>query len=381
MTFTNQTPRRKFLSKAALAAFAVPTLAGAAESAKESAKVASSGGAIGIRMQTSFPEYDIRNIGGKEWAGRIGKLTGGRLSVSYLKNGEVAKSGEVVMAIRDGKLDGAFTNAAYIHNIDPTFSLWASGPAFGMDSNMLLAWHRYGGGKALLEKVYRNAGFDVISIAMLPLPTQPFGWTKKGIYRVEDVKGLKFRTAGLALEVYEELGAVAKSAGGSSLRKMLESGELDAAEFNNLTTDRALKLNEVAQICMVQGYAEATGCMEMVFSRKKWESLSETDRLIIETACDAASADGWWNIADKNSQDYEELAKAGTKFVRTPAPILRAQLNAWDRVIARNAAKNPLFAEVVKSQKAFAGRVARWQTDVQVDYRPVFNHYFNRKIS
>lgn len=382
------TNRRSFLGQAAAAAAVVAPVIAAAQARSGRVaddKPAPQGDAgrseIVIRMQTSFPEYDIRNIAGKRWAEKIPTLTDGRIRVEYLANGSVAKSGGVVPAIKEGKLDAAFTNSAYLHSVDPTFSLWSSGPAFGMDSNMLLAWHRFGGGKELLEKAYRRAGFDVYSITTLPLPTQPFGWTKKGIFRVEDMKGLKFRTSGLALDVYAELGAQARDAGGDSLAKLLQSGELDAAEFNNLTTDKALNLNKAAQICMVQGYAEATGCMEMVFSRQKWESLSAADRLLLETVCNAVSAEGSWDIADKNSADYAEMAKSGTQFVRTPTPILQAQLNAWDRVLARYAAKNDVFAEVVQSQKRYAERVARWSADIQVNYRPVYDHYFNRKVT
>jgi TRAP-type mannitol/chloroaromatic compound transport system substrate-binding protein len=378
--------RRQFLTHAAAAAAATAVLPSTAATPSRPVENASplpdnwAAGKLVIKMQSSFPQYDIRNQAGARFVEKFNKLDPG-VQIEYLPNGKVVPAGRVVPAMKEGKLDAAFTNTSYLHGTDPAFSLWSSGPAFGMDSNMLLAWHRYGGGKALLDKLYRKHGFELHTITTLPLPTQPFGWTKKPIYRLEDLRGLKFRTAGLALDVYKELGAVPSSAPAENLTKMLQSGELDAAEFNNLTSDKALELNKAAAICMVQGYTEATGVMEISFSKKLWDSLGERTRTLIESLASAVSAEGSWDIIEQNSRDYEALARSGTQFLRTPPTILQAQLNAWDRVISRYVKENPIFAEVVKSQKEYAERAARWNADIQVDPRPVYNHYFNKKVT
>ena len=104
-----------------------------------------------------------------------------------------------------------------------------TGPAFGMDANMVLAWHKYGGGKELLAKLYDAIGGNVVSFLTGPMPTQPFGWFKKPITKTEDLKGLKFRTNGLAIDLFTEMGAAVNALPGGEIVPALDRGLLDGA--------------------------------------------------------------------------------------------------------------------------------------------------------
>ena len=114
---------------------------------------------------------------------------------------------QLLEAVNKGTLDGGHGVVAYHYGKNSALALWGSGPAFGMDPNMVLAWHYYGGGKALLDEIYKSINIDVVSYLYGPMPTQPLGWFKKPIASVEDLKGLKFRTVGLAVDIFTELGA------------------------------------------------------------------------------------------------------------------------------------------------------------------------------
>lgn len=366
------TNRRKFISTAAIAA--APLVLHAQSTPDPS------NAPVTLRVQSAFPPAEMLNSFGTQWAERVNALGAGRLRIELMPVGTVAKTFEVVTAVSQGKLDGGFTYSAYQHALHPAISLWCAGPAFGMDSRMLLAWHQFGGGKDLLAQLYKAMKLDVTSIPFMPLPTQPLGWFKTGLTKVEDIKGLRFRTAGLALEVMNELGALSKPLPGSEIGPAIQRGELDGGEFNNTSSDRSLGINKYAPVCMVQSYAEATGCLEMVFNTKTWAALAPEHRALLETVANAMSAEGPWQMAERNSIDYQELAQSGTQFLRTPAAILQAQLNAWDRVIAKHAGADPLFAAIIRSQKEYAKRATRWESDITPDYRHVYNHYFNRRV-
>ena len=86
-----------------------------------------------------------------------------------------------------------------------------------------------------------------------------------------------------------------------------------------------------------------------------------------------------WKAIDRNSKDYEDLKKQGIKFYKTPDAVLRAQLAAWDKVIAAKSAENPLFKRVLESQRAYAQRAGQWQNDYMVDFKMAYNHYFAKK--
>jgi len=259
-------------------------------------------------------------------------------------------------------------------------ALWGSGPAFGMDPNMVLAWHYYGGGKELLAEIYNSLNMDVVSFPYGPMPTQPLGWFKKPIAKVEDIKGLKFRTVGLAVDVFTELGAAVNPLPGGEIVPALDRGLIDAAEFNNASSDRLLGFPDVSKTCMLQSFHQSSEQFEVLFNKKKYDSLSKDLKAIIDHAVEAASADMSWKAIDRYSKDYQEMReKQGVKFFKTPDAVLQAQLAAWDKVIAKKSAENPLFKKVLDSQRTFAQRAALWQSDYSVNMRMAYAHFFPGK--
>jgi len=212
-----------------------------------------------------------------------------------------------------------------------------------------------------------------------PMPTQPFGWFKKPVARVEELKGIKFRTVGLAVDIYTEQGAAVNPLPGSEIVPALDRGLIDAAEFNNASSDRALGFPDVAKNCMLQSFHQSTEQFEILFGRAKYNALPQELKNIIDYAVQAASADMSWKAIDRNSKDYVELKKAGVAFYKTPDAILRNQLDSWDKVMAKKAAENSLFKKVLDSQRAYAQRAGQWQNDYLVDFKMAWNHYFAKK--
>jgi TRAP-type mannitol/chloroaromatic compound transport system substrate-binding protein len=117
-----------------------------------------------------------------------------------------------------------------------------------------------------------------------------------------------------------------------------------------------------------------------MFNKPKLDSLPPKFKAIIDQAVEAASADMSWKAVDRYSKDYLEMqAKQGVRFFKTPDAILQQQLKVYDQVVAKKSAENPLFKEIVDSQRAFAERAVRWDMDTNVNRRMAFNHYFGKK--
>jgi hypothetical protein len=162
----------------------------------------------------------------------------------------------------------------YHYGKQNALALWNSGPAFGMDANMLLAWHKYGGGKELLAKLYASIGITTVqSFLYGPMATQPLGWFKKPVTKPEDIKGLKFRTNGLAIDVFTAMGAAVNALPGGEIVPAMDRGLLDAAEFNNATSDRLLGFPDVAKVCMLQSYHQSAETFEIMFNKPKYDAL------------------------------------------------------------------------------------------------------------
>jgi TRAP-type mannitol/chloroaromatic compound transport system substrate-binding protein len=364
--------RRSFLKKAALGA------AGAAVAAGPTIIVAQA--PISLRFQSTWPTKDIFHEYALDYAKKVNEMTGGRLKIEVLPAGAVVKAFDLLDAVAKGTLDGGHGVVAYWYGKNSALAVWGSGPAFGMDPNMLLAWHYYGGGKQILEEIYKSLNIDVVSYLYGPMPTQPLGWFKKPVTKADDFKGLKFRTVGLSIDIFNGLGAAVNALPGAEIVPALDRGLLDAAEFNNASSDKALGFQDVAKTCMLRSFHQSAEQFEIIFNRGKFSSLPEDLQRIIGYAVEAASADMSWKAIDRYSADYIELQqKHGVKFFTTPDAILQRQLDIWDGVLKKKSEENPLFKKAVDSQRQFAQRAGTWQSATNVDYRMALNHYFGRK--
>ena len=357
-------PRRRFLKKAATAV-AAPA-------------VVKAQGPISMRWQSTWPSKDIFHEYANDFAKKVNDMAGSRLKIEVLPAGAVVPAFQLLEAVNKGTLDGGHGVVAYHYGKNSALALWGSGPGFGMDPNMLLSWHYYGGGKVLLEEIYKSINMDVVSYLYGPMPTQPFGWFKKPIAKADDVKGMKFRTVGLAVDMYSDMGAAVNPLPGGEIVPALDRGLIDAAEFNNASSDRVLGFPDVAKNCMLQSFHQSGEQFEILFNKTKLNALPTELRAIVDYGVQAASADMSWKAIDRNSKDYDELKKAGVKFYKTPDAILRAQLASWDKIMAKKGGENPLFQKVLDSQKVFAQRAKQWQNDYMVDFNMAYNRYFGK---
>ena len=365
----NPAQRRRFLKNAAVGAAAGGALA---------APMVSSAQTTTLRFQSTWPSKDIFHEYANDFAKKVNDMAGARLKIEVLPAGAVVPAFQLLEAVNKGTLDGGHGVVAYHYGKNSALALWGSGPAFGMDPNMLLAWHNYGGGKALLDEIYKAINMDVVSYLYGPMPTQPFGWFKKPIAKAADVKGTKFRTVGLAVDMYTDMGAAVNPLPGGEIVPALDRGLIDGAEFNNASSDRLLGFPDVVKNCMLQSFHQSGEQFEILFNKSKYDGLPAELKATIDYAVQAASADMSWKAIQRNSQDYIELKKAGVKFYKTPDAILRAQLASWDKIMAKKGGENALFKKVLDSQRAFAERAGQWQNDYTVDFKMAYNHYFGR---
>jgi TRAP-type mannitol/chloroaromatic compound transport system substrate-binding protein len=370
MTTSNKdttSSRRRFLKVAAAGAaatVAAPT-------------IVSAQGPISMRWQSTWPSKDIFHEYALDYAKKVNDMTGGDLKIEVLPAGAVVPAFGLLDAVSKGVLDGGHGVLVYHYGKQTALALWGSGPGFGMDANMLLSWHRYGGGKELLAKLYESVGANVVSFPYGPMPTQPLGWFKKPIAKVEDLKGLKYRTVGISIDVFTAMGAAVNALPGGEIVSAMDRGLLDAAEFNNASSDKALGFADVSKVCMLQSYHQNAEQFEITFNKTKYDTLPEKMRAIISNAVDAASAEMSMKAIDRYSKDYIELqTKDNVKFYKTPDAILKQQLEVYDEVVKKKSAENPLFKEILQSQLAFAKRTTQWEQDTVVSRKMAFDHYW-----
>jgi TRAP-type mannitol/chloroaromatic compound transport system substrate-binding protein len=339
--------------------------------------VVSAQGPISMRWQSTWPSKDIFHEYALDYAKKVNDMTGGDLKIEVLPAGAVVPAFQLLDAVSKGVLDGGHGVLVYHYGKQNALALWGSGPGYAMDANMLLAWHKYGGGKELLAEIFASIGANVVSFPYGPMPTQPLGWYKKPITKVDDFKGLKFRTVGISIDVFTGMGAAVNALPGGEIVAAMDRGLLDAAEFNNASSDRALGFADVSKVCMLQSYHQNAEQFEISFNKTKFDALPAKMKAIIENAVEAASQDMSWKAIDRYSKDYIELqTKDNVKFYKTPDAVLKRQLEVYDEVAKKYAATNPTFKKIIESQLAFAKRATQWENDTVVSRKMAFDHYW-----
>jgi len=320
-----------------------------------------------------FKEYAL------DYVKRVNEMSGGSLRIDYLDVGAVVKTAELQTAVHRGVIDGSHLVTAYWYSKNPAASLFGTGPCWGWTANQLLGWIHYGGGKELYEELMRDVlRLNIVGFFSGPMPAQPLGWFRKEVNGVADIKGLKYRTVGLAANVMQELGMSVVQLPGGEIQPAMERGLIDAAEFNNPTSDKDFGMQDVAKHYYLASFHQSQEAFEIIYNKKRYESLSKEHQAILKYAAEAASADMSWKAQDRYSKDLIALQKEhGVKVHRTSDEIMKAQLDAWDKVLPKFM-KDPFFAKVVESQKAWMKRVGAYELNNAPDYEAAYTHYFGK---
>jgi TRAP-type mannitol/chloroaromatic compound transport system substrate-binding protein len=305
-------------------------------------------------------------------------MSGGRLRLDVLASGAVVPAFQLQDAVHAGILEGGHGVAAYWYGKNKAFSLFGTPPAFGWNANGFLAWMNYGGGYDLYnELVQSQLKLNLVGFLSGPMPAQPLGWFKRELKTADDFKGLKYRTVGLAADLQRQLGTAVTILAGGEIVPALERGVIDGAEFNNPSSDSVLGFADVSKIYMLRSYHQATETFEIMFNKAKYDGLPAELKAIVKYAAESASADMSWKALDRYSKDLEALRGRGVNVIATPETILKAQLDAWNRVID-DFSKDAFFKKVIDSQRAWVQRTYGYERANEPSRDMAFDHFFRR---
>jgi TRAP-type mannitol/chloroaromatic compound transport system substrate-binding protein len=358
-----------------------PKPAEAAKPAAAAPAAQKAGESITFKVQSTWPTQDIFHEIFVDLTKKLDEMSGGRLKFDVLPSGAVVPAFQLVDAVNTGTLDGGHGVPAYWFGKDRAASLFGTGPSFGLDAEGLLGWVYHGGGQQMYNELMQNKlKLNVQSFFHGPMPTQPLGWFRQEVRGPDDFKGMKFRTVGLSIDNYQELGATVLALPGAEIIPALERGVIDAAEFNNTSSDKLLGFPDVRKQVMAQSYHQPVEFLEFMLNKQKYDALPADLKAIIRYGTMAQSADFTWKFQDRNSKDLIEMqTRQGVKFSKTPKSVLEAQLRAWDKIIDKESKDNPDFAKILASQKAWAERVVTWRQLIMVENDTAFAHYFQKR--
>ena len=231
---------------------------------------------VTLKMQGSWGAADIFNEMAQEYVKRVQDMAGGRLKIDYLNSGAVVKAFQVQDAVHKGVLDAGHTVTAYWYGKHKAASLFGTGPVFGANASQILAWIHKGGGKELYRELVQDIlKLNLVGFFAMPMPTQPLGWFKREIKGPDDLKGLKYRTVGLATDIMQGMGLSVAQLPGGEIVPALERGVIEAFEYNNPTSDSRFGAQDVSKIYMMGSYHQAAEFFEIIVNKGKYESLPQ----------------------------------------------------------------------------------------------------------
>jgi TRAP-type mannitol/chloroaromatic compound transport system substrate-binding protein len=363
---TKTATRRKFLAGAAMtgaAAIAMPQVSRAQTAT--------------LKMQTSWPATDIFTEMAQQYITRVNEMAGARLKIDLLHGGAVVHPFQVLDGVHGGQIDMAHTVTVYWYGKHKAASLFGTGPVFGFNANEGLGWIYAGGGKELFEELQVQVmKLNVKSFFAMPMPTQPLGWFKRPVTDANSMRGLKYRTVGLAADLFQSMGLAVAQLPGGEIVPAMERGVIDAFEFNNPTSDRRFGSHNVAKNYMLGSHHQATEYFEIMVNRTKFNGLPKEHQAILQYAAEATSSANEWLAMNQYSKDLQELIdKDKVNVIRTPQSVFDAQIKAWDGLIA-TLGNDPFMKKVMESQKAWVRRVVYYNMMNSTDYKGAFNHHF-----
>jgi len=313
----------------------------------------------------------------KNYVKRVNEMSGGGMRIDLLSVNSVVKTSQMQDAVHRGVLDGAHYVPAYWYSKSPAASLFGTGPCFGWSAMEMLGWIHYGGGKDLFNELMGTLGLNLVSFFNSAMPAQPLGWFKEEIKSSAQMQGLKYRTVGLAADVMNEMGMSVVQLPGGEIQPAMKSGLIDAAEFNNPTSDSDFGMQDVSKFYHLASFHQSQECFEVTFNKKKFDALSTEQQKILEYASEAENSNFYWYSTLRYADDLVKLRdQHGVKIIRTPDSIMAEQLKAWDVVVDRISAEDPFFAKVVASQKVYAKKVMNYLLLNAPDYGLAYKHYF-----
>jgi len=315
-----------------------------------------------IRLATSWPaNFPIMGTGIERFAKRLEIISQHTLRVKVYPKNVLLPALGVFDAASAGAID-AYHSASYFYKgKNEAFNLFTGFP-FGMTATEMNAWIDDGGGMALWRELY--AKYNLVPFKGGNTDVQMGGWFKKEINSLEDLKGLKMRIPGLGGEVFSKLGVKPVLLPAGEIYVALERNVLDATEWLGPSLDTKMGFQKVAKYYYT-GWHEPGSMLSLVFNQKKYNTLAEEQKMMIEMASNELNATMNSEFQAENTKALKVVEESGALIKTFPKEILLEAKKAMLEVVAEKSAKSADFKKVWESASGFLAENRKW-TDMGI---------------
>lgn len=305
-----------------------------------------------LSMATGWSGGPLMEIGAQAFADKLAELSGGRFEIEVLPAGTLGPGLKVSETVQNGVADMGHTWIGYDWGADKTAVLFG-GYAGSFDSERMLHW-LYRGGGAELQAEWRMEKFNLVSMPLFIRTAEVFLHSRKPVRTLEDLQGLKLRTAGAWLEISQGMGAAPVTMPGGDVYTALERGTIDATEWGTLWENQSPGFHRVTQYVIIPGVHQPTAPFELVINKDVWDGFSAEDQQLVRDAAFMTTMESWLTIGQEDARALAFFREQGNEIIELDPEV---QYEAHDAGIAWAegvAAENEWFARVLQSQSEFS---------------------------
>lgn len=283
-----------------------------------------------------FPPGHKHSITTEAWCREIEKRTKGRVSITSFYGEMIVPVKNIYDGVVKGVVDIGFSTFTYTKGKFPLMELidLPIGLKDGMMATRLI--------NAYYEK-FRPKEIDEVKVLYLHAHGPNVIHTKRPVRKLEDIKGMKIRVAGLGAHVVTALGAVPVATETTMLETydVLRKGIAEGA-ISPFEALQGFKWGEFIRYSTIaEGSGYSTG-MFVIMNKDRWNSLPlDIQKLFTEVSKE-------W--IEKQGRVWVEVEKQGRDFARksgiTITTLSSEENSRWA------AAVKPLLEEFVKTTKA-----------------------------
>ena len=303
------------------------------------------------KMATSWGGGPLMEIGAKAFADKVAFLTDGRVEIEVFPGGTLGKALAVAETVKNGVAEVGHTWMGYDWGKDKT-TVAFGGFAGSMDSERMIHW-LYEAGGADLWRQFRDEEFGVVSFPCFIRTAEAFLHSRKAVRTLDDLKGLKLRTAGAWLEISQTLGAAPVPMPGAEVYTSLERGAIDATEWGTLYENISSGFHKIAKYVIIPGVHQPVAPFEVMINKEAFAALSERDQKLVELAAKLVTFESWTRIGNEDAKALDFFRKEGNEIIELDVSVQKEAkriANEWADQVAK---ENPWFAKVIESQRAF----------------------------
>jgi TRAP-type mannitol/chloroaromatic compound transport system substrate-binding protein len=308
------------------------------------------------KMATGWGGGPLMEIGAKDFAENLKEASNGRFDIQVFPGGSLGGSLKVSETVEQGIAEMGHTWMGYDWGKDKTAVLFG-GYAGGMSAERMLHW-LYRAGGTELQREFRREQAGVISMPLFIRTSEVFLHSNKPVKSLEDLKGLKIRTAGAWISMARELGASPVTMPGAEVYTALDRGTIDATEWGTLWENKSPGFHKITKYVIIPGVHQPSAPFELVINEEAWDSLSKEDQQLVERVARQTTLESWMTIGQEDAKAIEFFKEQGNEIIELSDEVQQAAKNQGLKWATEVAEGNDWFAQVFRHQRKFE---QQWQ--------------------